>query len=70
MIEDSILKEVRAVREAYARLHDFDVHKIVADLRALDLQGDWQVVSFAGKPDKRAPAEPIAVARIDKIPAA
>ena len=44
MIEDDVLREVRAVREAYARLHDFDVRAMVADLRARDLAGDWPVV--------------------------
>lgn len=44
MIEDDVLREVRAVREAFARLHDFDVRAMVADLRARDLAGDWTVV--------------------------
>ncbi len=44
MIEDDVLREVRAAREAYARLHNFDIRAMVADLRALDLAGDWQVV--------------------------
>jgi hypothetical protein len=44
MIEDDVLREVRAAREAYARLHDFDVRAMAADLRARDLAGDWPVV--------------------------
>jgi hypothetical protein len=44
MIEDDVLREVRAAREAYARLHGFDVHAMAADLRARDLAGDWSVV--------------------------
>lgn len=44
MVEDDVLREVRAVREAYARLHDFDVRAMLADLRACDLAGDWPVV--------------------------
>jgi hypothetical protein len=32
MVEDDVLREVRAVREAYARLHNFDVRAMVADL--------------------------------------
>jgi hypothetical protein len=44
MVEDDVLREVRAAREAYARLHDFDVRKMAADLRDRDLAGDWPVV--------------------------
>ncbi len=44
MVEDDVLREVRAAREAYARLHNFDVRAMVADLRARDLAGDWPVV--------------------------
>ena len=44
MIEDDVLREVRAVREAYARSHHFDVRAMVADLRTRNLGGDWQVV--------------------------
>jgi hypothetical protein len=36
MNEDSVLQEVRAAREAYARSHGFDVRAMVADLRAQD----------------------------------
>jgi hypothetical protein len=51
MIEDDVVREVRAVREAYARLHGYDVKAMVADLRARDLAGDWRVV-------RRAPRRP------------
>src|SRR3989442_1609546 len=44
MIEDDVLRGVRAAREAYARLHNFDVGAMVADLRARNLAGDWPVV--------------------------
>ncbi len=44
MVEDDVLREVRAVREAYARSHGYDVRAMVADLRARDAAGDWQVV--------------------------
>lgn len=55
MVEDDVLREVRAAREAYARLHDFDVRAMVADLRARDLAGDWPVV-------RHPPRRPHAVA--------
>ncbi len=44
MVEDDVLRAVRATREAYARLHNYDVRAMVADLRARDLAGDWPVV--------------------------
>jgi len=47
MTEDDVLREVRAAREAYARLHNFDVRAMVADLRARDVAGDWPVVRLA-----------------------
>jgi hypothetical protein len=47
MNEDSVLKEVRAAREAFARLHDYDVRAMVADLRQRDDRGDWPVVRLA-----------------------
>ncbi len=47
MNEDSVLREVRAAREDYARSHGFDVRKIVADLQKLDRVGDWTVVRLA-----------------------
>ena len=56
MIEDDVLREVRAAREAYARLHDFDVRAMAADLRARDLAGDWPVVR---RPSRRP--KPVAV---------
>jgi hypothetical protein len=44
MVEDDVLREVRAAREAYARSHGYDVRAMVADLRARDAVGDWPVV--------------------------
>jgi hypothetical protein len=54
MSEDSVLQEVRAAREAYARAHGFDVRAMVADLRAQDDRGDWPVVRLA----PRRPSSP------------
>lgn len=47
MIEDSVLREVREAREAYAKEHGFNVHAIVADLRRLDARGDRKVVRLS-----------------------
>ncbi len=44
MVDDDVLREVRAAREAYARAHGFDVRAMVADLCARDVAGDWPVV--------------------------
>lgn len=51
MIEDDVLREVRAAREAYSRTHGYDVQAMVADLRAQDEAGDWPVV-------RRSPRRP------------
>jgi hypothetical protein len=51
MIEDDVLREVRAARDAYARSLGYDVRAIVADLRARYSTGDWVVV-------RRAPRRP------------
>jgi hypothetical protein len=54
MVEDDVLREVWAAREAYARSHGYDVRAMVADLRARDAAGDWPVV-------RRPPRRPSAV---------
>jgi hypothetical protein len=50
MIEDDVIRGVRAAREAYAELHGFNIRAMVADLQAQDSAGDWPVVSRAGRP--------------------
>jgi hypothetical protein len=57
MNEDSVLKEVRAAREAYARSHGYDVWAMVADLRERDDRGDWPVVRLAPR-RPTAPGDP------------
>jgi hypothetical protein len=54
MNEDSVLLEVRAAREAYARSHGYDVWAMVADLRERDERGDRPVVRLVPRP----PVEP------------
>lgn len=61
MTEDSVLQEVRAAREAYARAHGYDVRAMVADLRAQDDRGDWPVVRLSPRrpmPTGEAPLGP------------
>ena len=60
MIDDDVLREVRAAREEYARLHGFDVRAMAADLRARDLAGDWPVVRHP--PRRPKPVAPPMVA--------
>ena len=45
MIEDDVIRGVRAAREEYARLHGYNIRAMVADLQAKDAVGDWPVVS-------------------------
>jgi hypothetical protein len=47
MIEDSVLQEVRAAREAFARKHGYDVWSMVAYLHQQNERGDWPVVRLA-----------------------
>lgn len=55
MTKDDVLLEVRAAREAYARLHNFDVRAMVADLQARDAAGDWPVVRRAPRRTQQVP---------------
>jgi hypothetical protein len=57
MNDDSVLHEVRAAREAFARSHGYDVRVMVADLREQDDRGDWPVVRLV----PRRPAIPTVV---------
>jgi hypothetical protein len=49
MIEDEVVRGVRAARVAYAELHGFNIRAMVADLQAQDSAGDWPVVSHASR---------------------
>lgn len=66
MFEDTVLQEVRAARDAYARSHGYDVRAMVADLRERDDRGDWPVVRLAPRrpnaPDD-VRSEPVLVPR-------
>lgn len=55
MIEDDVIREVRAAREEFARSHNFNIRAMVADLEAQDATGDWAVVS---RPARRHPLTP------------
>ncbi|WP_152049500.1 hypothetical protein [Tautonia marina] len=57
MKEDSVLEEVWAARDAYAKVFGYDVHAMVADLRARDERDPRTIVSLSPrKPcDRRVP---------------
>jgi len=50
MIEDEILREIRATRDAFAAEHNYDVRAMVAALRAEDAALGRVVVSFPARP--------------------
>lgn len=50
MIEDSVIQEVRAAREAFARKHGYNLRSMLADLRQQDERGDWPVARLAPRP--------------------
>jgi len=50
MIEDDVIRGVRAAREAFGQLHGFNIRAMVADLQAQDSAGDWPVVSLPARP--------------------
>jgi hypothetical protein len=54
MIEDDVIRGVRAAREEYARLHGYNIRAMVADLQAKDAVGDWPVVSRPARRPRHA----------------
>lgn len=61
MIEDDIVRDVRAAREAFAAAHGYDVAAMVAALREMDAAGGEAVVRLAPRPvpSPAAPAAPV-----------
>lgn len=50
MIEDDIIQQIRATREAFGRKHDYDPFKMVAALQAMEATGDRPVRPVPPKP--------------------
>jgi hypothetical protein len=50
MIEDEVVREVRAAREAFAASHGFDIRKMVAALHELGVASGRDLVRFAPRP--------------------
>ncbi len=53
MIDDDILQEIRATREAFAAAHNYDVRAMGETLKRMDLSGR-KVVNFEVVPNERA----------------
>ena len=53
VIEDDILQEIRATREAFAAAHNYDVRAMGETLKKMDLSGR-KVVNFEVVPNERA----------------
>ena len=49
MIEDDVIRGVRAAREAFGQRHGFNIRVMVAELRAQDSAGDWPVVNLPAR---------------------
>ncbi|MCY2962312.1 MAG: hypothetical protein NT069_01445 [Planctomycetota bacterium] len=49
-LPDSIVDEIRKIRDEYARRFDYDLHAMCADLRREQSLSGAQIVSFAKRP--------------------
>lgn len=59
MIEDEVIREVRAAREAFAASHGFDIRKMVAALHAVGVASGREMVCFSPRPVSTLPSESI-----------
>jgi hypothetical protein len=50
MIEDEVVREVRAAREAFAASHGFDIRKMVTALHELGVASGRELVRFTPRP--------------------
>ena len=55
MIQDEIVREVRAAREAFAASHGYDIRAMVAALHDLGIASGREVVWFAPRPAVTGP---------------
>lgn len=53
MIDDDILREIRATRDAFAESHNFDLRAMAETLKKMDLKGR-EVVSFESASPEQA----------------
>jgi hypothetical protein len=57
-VEDEVVAEVRAAREAYAAEHGFSVAQIAADLETLAIARNWPTVRHEPRPCFALPSDP------------
>jgi hypothetical protein len=50
MFEDTIVAEIRAIRERHTRLFNYDLREIAADLKKRQAQSGRKTVSYPPKP--------------------
>ena len=62
MIEDEIVREVRAAREAFAASHGYDIRAMVAALHELGIASGRELVRFAPRPAMTVPQKPTGAA--------
>ena len=56
-MRDTIVEEIRKVRDEYARRFNYDLHAMCADLRREQELSGAQVVSFAKMPRADSPVQ-------------
>jgi hypothetical protein len=56
VIEDDVVKEGRAAREAFAAAHGYDIRAMAAALRELTIANGWKVVRLPPRPVVTPPA--------------
>lgn len=59
MIEDEIVREVRAARETFAASHGYDIRAMVAALHELGVASGRELVRFAPRPAITMPNKPL-----------
>jgi hypothetical protein len=58
MIEDEVVREVRAAREAFAASHGFDIRRMVTALHELGVASGRELVRLAPRPVFVGPSQP------------
>jgi len=53
MLDDPIVEEIRLIRQQHAKRFNYDLHAIVADLRAQEEKHPERLVSLPPKPPRR-----------------
>jgi len=59
MIEDEVVREVRAAREAFAATHSYDIRAMVTALHELGVASGRELVQFEPRPAIATPNKPV-----------